>query len=50
MKINGIKTINHEIIAKPVLHNICNNNVISNIIRNFKNAELYKPLKMSIII
>ena len=50
ININGTKTINHEIIPKPLLHKILSTNVNIIITRNFINAELYNCLNVSMII
>jgi len=50
IKINGINTINHEIIPNPDAHNMFNAIVKIIITRNFKNAVLVSPLNISISI
>jgi hypothetical protein len=50
MKIKGIKTIIQDITPIPDWHKAFNKNVMIIITINLKNAVLYKPLKVSIII
>jgi hypothetical protein len=50
IKINGIKTMNHEIMPKPALHNKFSASVNTIITINFKNAVVVSPLNISIII
>ena len=47
---NGMNTINHEIIPKPCWQSILRIIVKSIITKNFKNAVLYNSLNKSIII
>ena len=50
IKINGINTINHDIMPKPRSHNKFNNTVKIAVTHIFKNAVLYEPLMVSITI
>jgi hypothetical protein len=50
ININGINTINHEIIPKPWAHNTLSKNVNINITQNLKKATVYRPLNVSITI
>jgi hypothetical protein len=50
IKINGIKTINHEMIPSPALHNKFKTTVNTIITMNFRNAVVVSPLNISIII
>jgi len=50
ISINGTNTKTQDIIPKPLEHKELSNRVNTIIIQNLKNAALYMPLKVSIII
>jgi hypothetical protein len=50
IKINGMNTINHDMIPSPDAHKTFNATVKIIITRNFKNAVLISPLNISISI
>jgi hypothetical protein len=50
IKINGINTMNHDIIPSPDAHNMLSAIVKIIITRNFKNAVSNSPLNISISI
>jgi len=50
IRINGINTIIHDITPIPDWHNAFNKSVTIHMTINLKNAVLYRPLNVSIII
>ena len=50
ININGINTIIQDMMSSPCAHNIFNKKVKIIITKNLKNAVLYNPLNISIII